>query len=104
MQKLDDLIGDTRNTILLHYIKIHFIGSSGLGKSTTRKRLTGLIMNVASLSEEERQRRSTYLAEFSQVPAVMDTDKTKLTLKIASNPTGNIGIVCICVQQYVLYY
>ena len=78
---------DTANTLLLYYLKMHFIGSSGIGKSTTRKRLTGLIMNVVSLPEEERKRCSTYLAEFSQVLAMMDVGTLKLTLKISANPT-----------------
>ena len=87
IQKLDELIRDRRNTILLHYLKLHFIGSSGVGKTTTRNRLTGLIINIASLPEEERQRCSTYLAEFSQVLAVVDEDKSKLTFKVSVNPT-----------------
>ena len=87
MQKLDELFRDTSNTILLHYLKLHFIGSSGLGKTTTRNRLTGLITNLASLPEEERQRCSTHLADFSQVLATTDRDGPKLTLKVAANPT-----------------
>ena len=87
MQKLDELFRDKRNTILLHYLKMHFIGSSGVGKTTTRNRLTGLITNLASLPEEERQRCSTHLADFSQVLATTDRDGPKLTLKIAANPT-----------------
>ena len=87
MQKLDELFRDRRNTILLHYLKLHFIGSSGLGKTTTRNRLTGLITNLASLPEEERQRCSTHLADFSQVLATTDRDGPKLTLKVAANPT-----------------
>ena len=47
MQKLDELMRDTTNTMLLYYLKMHFIGSAGIGKSTTRKRLTGLIPNLA---------------------------------------------------------
>ena len=86
MHKLDELFQDTRNTILLHYLKLHFIGSSGLGKTTTRNRLTGLITNVVSLPEEERQRCSTHLAEFSQVLAMTDEDGPKLTLQVAANP------------------
>ena len=87
MQKLDELMRDTTNTMLLYYLKMHFIGSAGIGKSTTRKRLTGLIPNLVSLPEEERKRRSTYLAEFSQVLAMMDVDTLKLTLKVSANPT-----------------
>ena len=87
MRQLDELIRDRVNTILLYYLKMHFIGSSGLGKSTTRNRLTGLIVNIASLPEEERQRCSTHLADFSQVLAVVDPDKAKLTLTVSVNPT-----------------
>ena len=86
MRKLDELMRDTVNTILLYYLKMFFIGSSGLGKSTTRKRLTEEIKNLASSSEEERKRCSTYLAEYSQVLAFMDKDKTKLTLKASKDP------------------
>ena len=77
---------DTVNTILLYYLKMFFIGSSGLGKSTTRKRLTEEIKNLASSSKEERKRCSTHLAEYSQVLAFMDEDKTKLTLKASRDP------------------
>ena len=84
MQKLDELMRDTTNTLLLYYLKIHFIGSSGIGKSTTRKRLTGRITNLVSLPEGEKMRCSTYLAEFNQVLAMMDVDK--LTLKVSENP------------------
>ena len=87
MRKLDELMRDEVNTILLYYLKMHFIGSSGLGKSTTRNRLTGLIVNIASLPEEERQRCSTHLADFSQVLAVVDPGKAKLTLTVSVNPT-----------------
>ena len=87
MRKLDELMRDAVNTILLYYLKMHFIGSSGLGKSTTRNRLTGLIVNIASLPEEERQRCSTHLADFSQVLAVVDPGKAKLTLTVSVNPT-----------------
>ena len=69
---------DTVNTILLYYLKMFFIGSSGLGKSTTRERLTQEITNI---SRDMKQRRSTYLAEFSQVLALMNVDGTKLTLE-----------------------
>ena len=77
---------DTVNTIFLYYLKMFFIGSSGLGKSTTRKRLTEEIKNLASSSEEEKKRCSTHLAEYSQVLAFMDEDKTKLTLKASRDP------------------
>ena len=82
MRFFDELMSDKKNTIDLHYIKTHFIGSSGLGKSTTRNRLTGLITNLASLPLEERKRFSTHLAESTQVLAVMDKDKSKLTLMV----------------------
>ena len=82
MRFFDELMSDKKNTIDLHYIKTHFIGSSGIGKSTTRNRLTGLIANLASLPLEERKRFSTHLAESTQVLAVMDKDKSKLTLMV----------------------
>ena len=76
---------DTKNSILLHYIKMHHIGSSGIGKSTTRNRLTGAITNVSSQPVEERKRRSTHLAECTQVMAVMEENESKLTLKVSGN-------------------
>ena len=78
---------DTKSTILLYYLKMHFIGSSGLGKTTTRKRLTEEIRNLVSLSEEKKKRCSTNLAEFSQVLAFMDEKEEKLTLKASSDPS-----------------
>ena len=83
MKILDEMISDKRNTILLHYQKMHFIGSSGLGKSTTRKRLTGLITNLAALPEEERKHYSTNLAECTQVLALMSDSDSKLTLQVS---------------------
>ena len=77
-------MSDTKNTILLRFLKMYFIGSAGIGKSTTRNRLIGWITNLSSLPVEERKRWSTYLAECNQVLAIMDENKAKLTLK-ASN-------------------
>ena len=80
---LDEMMSDQQNTILIHYQKLYFIGSSGLGKSTTRKRLTGIITNLASLPEEERERCSTNLAECTQVLALMSDSGSKLTLQVS---------------------
>ena len=85
MRIFDELMSDTENSIILHYIKMHLIGSSGLGKSTTRNRLIGLITNLASLPLEKRKRCSTRLAECTQMLATMDKDKSKLTLKVSGN-------------------
>ena len=85
MRYFDKLISDTKNSIDLVYIKIHFIGSSGLGKSTTMNRLTGLITNLGSLPSEERKRCSTRLAECTQGLAVMDKDQSKLTLTVSND-------------------
>ena len=90
MRKLDQLIRDTVNTILLYYLKMFFIGSSGLGKSTTRERLTQEITNI---SRDMKQRRSTYLAEFSQVLALMNVDGTKLTLERPGDHTKQMQAV-----------
>ena len=76
---------DKENTILLHYQKIYFIGSSGIGKSTTRKRLVHEITNLASLPEPQRKHLSTHLAESSQVLALMDEKEGKLTLKTSED-------------------
>ena len=85
MRFFDELMSDKKNSIDLHYIKTHFIGSSGLGKSTTRNRLTGLIANLASLPLEERKRFSTHLAESTQMLATMDKDESKLTLVVCDD-------------------
>ena len=85
MKAFNELMNDRRNSIDLHYIKMHFIGSSGLGKTTTKNRLTGLITNLVSLPMEERKRYSTHLAECTQMLAVMDNDESKLTLKVSGN-------------------
>ena len=90
MRKLDQLMRDTVNTILLYYLKMFFIGSSGLGKSTTRERLTQEITNI---SRDMKQRRSTYLAEFSQVLALMNVDGTKLTLECPGDHTKQMQAV-----------
>ena len=84
LRRLDELINDTENTFMLHYLKMYFIGSSGIGKSTTRKRLTGLITNLASMPEEERIHCSTYLAEHTQVLALMGESGHKLTLQVSN--------------------
>ena len=70
LQKLDELM-TAEDKIEIHYLKLYFIGMSGLGKTTFRKRLTKLYENILSLPPEERQRCSTYLAECSQVLAVI---------------------------------
>ena len=85
MRIFDELMSDTENSIILHYIKMYLIGSSGLGKSTTRNRLIGLITNLATLPLEERKRCSTRLAECTQMLATMDMDKSKLTLKVCDD-------------------
>ena len=85
MRIFDELMKDTKNSIPLHYIKMHHIGSSGIGKSTTRNRLTGVITNVSSQPVEERKRCSTHLAECTQVMAVMEENESKLTLKVSGN-------------------
>ena len=90
MRKLDQLMRDTVNTILLYYLKMFFIGSSGLGKSTTRERLTQEITNI---SRDMKQRRSTYLAEFSQVLALMNVGGTKLTLERPGDHTKQMQAV-----------
>ena len=85
MRFFDELMRDKKNSIDLHYIKTHFIGSSGIGKTTTKNRLIGLITNLASLPLEERKCCSTYLAESTQMLATMDTDKSKLTLMVCDD-------------------
>ena len=85
MKRLDELINDTQNTILVHYFKMYFIGSSGTGKTTTMRRLTRIIANIVSLPEEERKHFSTYLAECTQMLATMDYSGSKLEFKIAES-------------------
>ena len=74
-----------KKAIPLCYLKTYYIGSSGVGKSTTRKRLTEEIIDLSSLSEEDRKRHSTFLAECTQVLAIMDPSQSKLTLKVCFN-------------------
>jgi len=81
--QLNELMQDTTTTINLRYLKLYFIGLSGLGKTTFRKRLTGLLKNISSLSPEDRKRCSTYLAECTQVLAV--SSSSKLTLKVSTD-------------------
>ena len=85
MQVFDKLMSNQENTISLRYLKMYFIGSSGVGKSTTRKRLTRLIWNLASLRHKERERCSTHLAECTQALAMMDENDSKLALKVSSD-------------------
>ena len=77
LQKLDELM-TAEDKIDIHYLKLYFIGMSGLGKTTFRKRLTKLYENILSLPPEERQRCSTYLAECTQVLAVISGSGLKL--------------------------
>ncbi|XP_064406837.1 uncharacterized protein LOC135351545 isoform X3 [Halichondria panicea] len=85
LKKLDELMTDKNNTIELHYLKTHFIGPSGLGKTTTRQRLVGSITNLSLLPEDQRKRCSTLLAECEQVLAFVDKSGTKLEFKASSS-------------------
>ncbi len=78
-------MADTSGTIELHYLKTHFIGPSGLGKTTTRQRLVGSITNLSLLPEDQRKRCSTLLAECEQVLAFVDKSGTKLEFKASSS-------------------
>ncbi len=72
LQKLDELISNKTDTIKVQYLKMHFIGPSGIGKTTTRKRLVGSITNLSLLPKDQRKRCSTFLAEFTQALAFVD--------------------------------
>ncbi|XP_064405548.1 uncharacterized protein LOC135350490 isoform X3 [Halichondria panicea] len=85
LKKLDELMTDKNNTIELHYLKTHFIGPSGIGKTTTRQRLVGSITNLSLLPEDQRKRCSTLLAECEQVLAFVDKSGTKLEFKASSS-------------------
>ncbi|XP_064399632.1 uncharacterized protein LOC135345989 isoform X2 [Halichondria panicea] len=85
LKKLDELMTDESGTIELHYLKMHFIGPSGLGKTTTRQRLVGSITNLSELPENQRKRCSTLLAECEQVLAFVDKSGTKLEFKASSS-------------------
>ncbi|XP_064407523.1 uncharacterized protein LOC135352263 [Halichondria panicea] len=85
LKKLDELMADTSGTIELHYLKTHFIGPSGLGKTTTRQRLVGSITNLSLLPKDQRKRCSTLLAECEQVLAFVDKSGTKLEFKASSS-------------------
>ena len=78
-------MADEKDTIELHYLKIHFIGPSGIGKTTTRQRLVGSITNLSLLPEDQRKRCSTLLAECEQVLAFVDKSGTKLEFKASSS-------------------
>ena len=82
LDKLAELM-KAEDTIDLRYLKLYFIGMSGLGKTTFRKRLTRVFANISSLPPEERQRCSTYLAECTQVLAVLSG--SKLEMKVSEN-------------------
>ena len=71
-------MSDKKNTIELQYLKMHFIGPSGIGKTTTRKRLVGSITNLFELPEDQRKRRSTFLAECTQALAFVDLSSGKI--------------------------
>ena len=77
LDKLAELM-KAEGTIPLHYLKLYFIGMSGLGKTTFRKRLTQEFTNISSLPPEERQRCSTYLAECTQVLAVLSGSRLEM--------------------------
>ena len=85
LKKLDELMADKSGTIEIHYLKTHFIGPSGLGKTTTRQRLVGSITNLSLLPEDQRKRCSTLLAECQQVLAFVDKSGTKLEFKASSS-------------------
>ena len=82
LDKLAELM-KAEDTIDLRYLKLYFIGMSGLGKTTFRKRLTRLFTNISSLPPEERQRCSTYLAECTQVLAVLSG--SRLEMEVSEN-------------------
>ena len=100
---LDKMISDTKNTMLLRFLKMYFIGSSGLGKSTTRNRLIGLITNLDSLPKGERKRRSTYLAECNQVLALMDENEAKLTLRASEDLDDETRMLFAYVYNHILH-
>ncbi len=79
------MISDKNNTIEIQYLKMHFIGPSGIGKTTTQKRLVGLITNLSSLPEDQRKRSSTFLAECKQALAFVNKSGTKLKFKASEN-------------------
>ncbi len=78
-------MADKTHTIELQYLKMHFIGPSGLGKTTTRQRLVGSITNLSCLPEDQRKRCSTFLAECEQVLAFVDKSGKKLEFKASAN-------------------
>ena len=78
-------MADKSGTIELHYLKTHFIGPSGLGKTTTRQRLVGSITNLSLLPEDQRKRCSTLLVECEQVLSFVDKSGTKLEFKASSS-------------------
>ncbi len=78
-------MADKTNTIELQYLKMYFIGPSGLGKTTTRQRLVGSITNLSLLPKDQRKRCSTFLAECEQVLAFLDKSGKKLEIEASAN-------------------
>ncbi len=72
LQALDEMISNKTDKISVQYLKMHFIGPSGIGKTTTRKRLVGSITNLSELPEDQRKRCSTLFAECTQALAFVD--------------------------------
>ena len=78
-------MNDPENTIEVQFLKLYFIGPSGIGKTTTRLRLTHEITN---LSLEQPERCSTHLAECVQCFAVVRVNEygtPKLSFKTSKS-------------------
>ena len=75
-------MNDPENTIELQFLKLYFIGPPGVGKTTTRLRLT---QEITNLSVEQPKRCSTHLAEsiqcFAVVKAKENGTQEKLSFK-----------------------
>ncbi len=81
LQKLDELMAERTNTVELPYLKMHFIGPTGVGKTTTRQRLVGSITNL-SMPPEDQWKCCGTLCE--QVLAFVDNSGTKLVFKASA--------------------
>ena len=75
LQRFDDLMRSEDATDLC-YLKVYLVGPPGVGKTTTLNRLLKEYENLSSATEEERKRRSTLLANCTQVLAFVSEDKS----------------------------
>ena len=75
LRRFDDLM-TSKDTIDLCYLKIFLVGPPGVGKTTTLDRLLKNYENMCAAGITEADRRSTLLANCTQVLAFVSSDNT----------------------------